>query len=84
MLSQNLFSWVKPVHVGFSSSIFIVQDHILSSPKPSKHQEDQAGMQISKDTMYQDKAGMFKSLYWTNTCKLGMIIPRTLGVQDKL
>jgi hypothetical protein len=25
------FFWVKPIHVGFSSSVFSVQDHILST-----------------------------------------------------
>jgi hypothetical protein len=36
--------------------------------------------------MYQDKTGLCsKSLYQTNTCKLGTIIPLDFGgVQDKL
>ncbi len=31
MLSQTPFSWVKAVQIGFSSSIFTLQDHILST-----------------------------------------------------
>jgi hypothetical protein len=30
MLSQKPFSWAKPAYLGFSSSNFTVQDHILS------------------------------------------------------